>query len=150
MIPYLFKGEEHSRAAEREDRKCEKPCNYPGQNRRRELVPKTSLQPMVKILVKLLPCSPWKTPRCSNGHVCCEGRYSQWGNRLLRTQLEWRPPWSRFAGKICDPYGGLHRKSLFLKDWTLWKGPMLGQLADNCSSWEIPTLEPSPMGGTPH
>lgn len=105
MIPYLFKGEEHSRAAEREDRKCEKPCNYPGQNRRRELVPKTSLQPMVKILVKLLPCSPWKTPRCSNGHVCREGRYSQWGNRLLWTQLEWRPPWSRFAGKICDPMG---------------------------------------------
>ena len=32
--------------------------------------------------------------------------------------------------------GDPHWSSLFLKDCTLWKGPMLEQLMKNCSLWE--------------
>ncbi|KAJ7413700.1 hypothetical protein BTVI_42780 [Pitangus sulphuratus] len=31
--------------------------------------------------------------------------------------------------------------SLFLKDYTLWKGPILEQFMKNCSPWEALTLE---------
>ncbi|GAB0209457.1 hypothetical protein GRJ2_003411400 [Grus japonensis] len=38
-------------------------------------------------------------------------------------------------------WGNPHWTSLFLKDCTLWKGPMLEQFVKNCSLWEGPTLE---------
>jgi len=35
---------------------------------------------------------------------------------------------SRCAGRTCDPTGDPHWSSLFLKDSTLWEGPMLSSL----------------------
>jgi len=40
----------------------------------------------------------------------------------------------------CDPVADSCWSSLFLKDCTLWKGPMLEQFMKNCSPWEGPTL----------
>ena len=51
------------------------------------------------------------------------------------------PRWSRFAGRTCDSAGDPRWSSLFLKDCTPWKGPMLEQLVKNCSPWEGLTLE---------
>jgi len=51
------------------------------------------------------------------------------------------PCWSRFAGRACDPVGDPSWSSLFLKDCTLWEGPMLGHFMKNCSLWEGLTLE---------
>ena len=42
-----------------------------------------------------------------------------------------------FTGRTCDPCWS----SLFLKDCTLWKGPMVEQFIKNCSPWEAPMLE---------
>jgi len=42
---------------------------------------------------------------------------------------------------LCDSVGDPRWSSLFLKDCTLWKGPMLGQFVKSCSPWEGPTLE---------
>jgi len=36
------------------------------------------------------------------------------------------PCWSRLAGKICDLMGYPSWSSLFLKDYTLWKGSHTG------------------------
>ncbi|KAJ7426977.1 hypothetical protein WISP_10547 [Willisornis vidua] len=44
-------------------------------------------------------------------------------------------------GRTCDPFGVLWWSSLFLKDCTLWKGPVLGQFVKNCSLWNGLTLE---------
>jgi len=38
---------------------------------------------------------------------------------------------------VGDPFWS----SLFLKDCTPWKGPMLGQFTENCLSWEGPHAE---------
>jgi len=46
------------------------------------------------------------------------------------------PHWSRFAGRACDPVEDPRWSSLFLKDCTLWKGPMLEQFVKTCSLWE--------------
>jgi len=49
--------------------------------------------------------------------------------RLLAGPVDpWKqrsPHWSRFAGRPCDTVGDPLWNSLFLKDCTLWKGPML-------------------------
>jgi len=66
-------------------------------------------------------------------------------SRLLSGPADlWRersPHWSRFVGKTYDRMGDPHWSSLFLKDCTLWEGPMLGQFVKSCSPWEGPTLE---------
>jgi len=59
----------------------------------------------------------------------------------LRTNGERSPRRSRFAGRTCDPMGEPRCSSLFLKDCTLWDGPMLGQFMKSCSLWEALTLE---------
>jgi len=46
--------------------------------------------------------------------------------------------WSRFAGRTCDPVGDPHWSSLFLKDCTLWEGPMLERFMDDCLQWMRP------------
>ncbi|GAB0182007.1 hypothetical protein GRJ2_000666000 [Grus japonensis] len=51
------------------------------------------------------------------------------------------PCWSRFAGRTCDPMGDPRWSSLFLKDYSPLKGPMLEQFLKNCSPWEGLTLE---------
>ena len=51
------------------------------------------------------------------------------------------PRWSRFAGRACDPAEDPRWSSLFLKDCTPWKGPMLEQFMKNCSPWEGLMLE---------
>jgi len=61
--------------------------------------------------------------------------------QVLWTSGERSPHWSRFAGRACDPVGGSHWSSLFLKDCTLWDGPMLGQFVKSCSPWEGLRLE---------
>ena len=66
-------------------------------------------------------------------------------SRLLAGPVDpWRersPRWSRFAGRTCDSVGDPRWSSLFLKDCTPWKGPMLEQFMKNCSPWEGLTLE---------
>lgn len=47
----------------------------------------------------------------------------------------------RFAGKICDPMGDLHRSSLFLKGCILCNGPTLEKFMKKCSMWEGLFLE---------
>ncbi|RMC16118.1 hypothetical protein DUI87_08327 [Hirundo rustica rustica] len=54
----------------------------------------------------------------------------------LRPCGERSPPWSRFAGRTCDPVGDPHWSRLFLKDCTLWKGHMVAKFMKNCSPWE--------------
>lgn len=49
------------------------------------------------------------------------------------------PHWSRFFGRTCDLMGDSCWSSLFLKDFTPWKGPIL-EFTRNCSLWEAPTL----------
>ena len=44
-------------------------------------------------------------------------------------------------GRTCDSAGDPHWRCLFLKDCTLWKGPMLKQFVKNCSPREGLTLE---------
>jgi len=51
------------------------------------------------------------------------------------------PCLSRFAVRACDPMGDPHWSILFLKDCTLWEGPMQGQFVKSCSPWEGLTLE---------
>lgn len=61
------------------------------------------------------------------------------------------PLWSRFAARTCDLVGHPGWSSLFLKDCTPWKRPMLEQLVQNCSPREGEVREGlSPAGGTPH
>jgi len=59
----------------------------------------------------------------------------------LRTCGERSSRWRRFSGRTCDPMGDPRWSNLFLKDCTLWKGPMLGQFVKSCSPWEGLTLE---------
>jgi len=42
----------------------------------------------------------------------------------LWTRGESSPRWSRFVGRACDPMGEPCWSSLFLKDCTLWEGPV--------------------------
>ena len=48
---------------------------------------------------------------------------------------------SRFSVRTCALLGDPHWSSLFLKDCTLWKGPILDQYLKNCSLWEGLMLE---------
>jgi len=48
---------------------------------------------------------------------------------------------SRFVGRTCDLTGDPLWKSLFLKDCTLWKGPILGWFVKNGSLWKGLILE---------
>jgi len=61
--------------------------------------------------------------------------------RKLWTHGERSPHQSRFAVKTCDPMGDPCWSNLFLKDYTLWEGPTLGQFTKNSSLWEGLTLE---------
>ena len=45
------------------------------------------------------------------------------------------------SGRNCGPMGDRHWSTLFLKDCTPWKGPMLEQFLKNCSSWVGSMLE---------
>jgi len=45
------------------------------------------------------------------------------------------------SGRTGGPMGDPRWNSLFLKDCTPWKGPMLGQFMENYSPWEGLTLE---------
>jgi len=42
---------------------------------------------------------------------------------------------------LVTPWGDNLWSSLFLKDCTPWKGPMLGQFVKSCSPWEGLSLE---------
>jgi len=80
------------------------------------------------------------------------GLVTPWGD--LQTRGERSPHQSRFVGRACDPVGDPHWSSLFLKDYTLWKGPMLGQFVKSCSPWEGLNVgevcgELPPVRGTP-
>jgi len=68
----------------------------------------------------------------------CDGAGS---GQVLWPRGEMSPHWSRFAGTSCDTMGDPRWSSLFLKDCTPSKGPMLGQFMKNCSLWEGPTLQ---------
>jgi len=46
-----------------------------------------------------------------------------------------------FLAGLCNPLGDPRWSSLFLKDCTLWKGPMLGKFVKSCGPWEELTLE---------
>jgi len=46
--------------------------------------------------------------------------------------------WSKFAGRTCGCVGNLCWSSLFLKDCTMWKGPMLEKFMEDCVLWEGP------------
>ena len=75
-------------------------------------------------------CSPWKGPHAGAGG-CLKEDVTLWG----------APRWSRFAGRVCEPVGDPRWSSLFLKDFTPWKGPKLGQFVKSCSPWEGLTLK---------
>jgi len=79
---------------------------------------------------------------------CLKEAVTLWGARAgagscqdLRTHGERSPCQSRFAGRACDPVGDPRWSSLFLKDYALWKGPMLGHFVKSCSLWEGLMLE---------
>ncbi|OPJ75572.1 hypothetical protein AV530_004877 [Patagioenas fasciata monilis] len=50
----------------------------------------------------------------------------------IETHGERRPHWRKFSGRTCDSHAW---SSLFLKECTLWMGPMLEQFVKNCSLW---------------
>jgi len=70
------------------------------------------------------------------GSSCSAGSWKD-----LWTCGERSPHWSRFPGSTYDPVEDLCGSSLFLKNCTLWKGPILEQFVKNCSPWEGLTLE---------
>jgi len=51
------------------------------------------------------------------------------------TYGERSPHWSRFVDRTHDLVGDPCWSSLFLKDYTMWKGPTLGQFVKSCSLW---------------
>jgi len=57
-------------------------------------------------------------------------------------------------GRTCGSVGDPSFSSLFLKDCTPWKGPMLEQFMEDCSPWEGPILQKFMkdylLGGGPH
>ena len=60
-------------------------------------------------------------------------------SRLLAGPVDpWKrsPWWNRFAGRTRDPTGDPRWSSLFLKDCSPWKGPMLEQFVKDCLPWE--------------
>jgi len=119
------------------------------------------LQPMMKTMVRqVVPCSPWRSTveqisTCSpwkgfhaGAGGCLKEAVTPWSARAgagfcpdLQTCGERSPHRSRFADRACDPVGDPHWSSLFLKDCTLWEGPMLGQLVRSCSPWDGLMLE---------
>lgn len=44
-----------------------------------------------------------------------------------------KPTLEQVYWQTCDPIGNPNQSSLFLKDYTLWKGPMPEQFLKNCS-----------------
>jgi len=107
----------------------------------RQAVP---LQPME---VQISTCSLWKGPHAGAGE-CLKEAVSLLGTcagagscQDLWSCGEQSPCWSRLAGRACDPLGDPRWSSLFLKDCTLWEGPMLEQFVKSCSPWEGLMLE---------
>lgn len=86
-------------------------------------------------------CRPRRTVP-QNTWICLEETVSH-GKTHERT-----PHWSRFTGRTCDLMGEPDWSSLFLKDWTMWKGPTLEQSV-NCSLWEGFVLEKFMKDGIP-
>jgi len=79
---------------------------------------------------------------------------SCWSRLLAGPVAQWNkrsPHWSGLAGRTFDPVGDPHWTSLFLKDYTPWKAPILEQFLKNCSLWEGLMLEQfvEDCGGTP-
>jgi len=93
-------------------------------------------------------CSLWKGPHARAGeclkeavtlrrHCAGAGCWQDFWTCGERIPLQ-----SRFSSRTCDPMRDPHWSSLFLKDYTLWNGPM-EQFMMNCSPWECLTLEKS-------
>ncbi|KAK4826180.1 hypothetical protein QYF61_006042 [Mycteria americana] len=110
----------------------------------RQAVP---LQPMEVHGGADIHLQPMRTPRWSRW-MCAKEAVTLWEAHAgagswqdLWTHGERSPCWSRFVGRACDPVEDPCWSSLFLKDCTLWKGPMLEQFVKNCSPWEELMLE---------
>ncbi|KAJ7413319.1 suppression of tumorigenicity 5 protein isoform x4 [Pitangus sulphuratus] len=94
----------------------------------REEIP---LQPVVKTMVR--QAVPLKLMEVHSGaSECSKEAMTLWEAHTeagswkdLWTHGERSLCWSRFSGRTCDPVGVPCWSSLFLKDCTLWKGPML-------------------------
>jgi len=89
-------------------------------------------------------CRPWKGTYARAGG-CLKEAVTPWGAcagagscQDLQTRGERSPPWSKFAGRACDPVGFPRWSSLFLKDCSLWEGTHAGAVHE----------ELQPMGRT--
>jgi len=117
------------------------------------------LQPVEKAMVKqAVPLQPTEVQGIHLQPVEETPRWSRWMSphealtlwRICAGAGSWQELWtcgkrspcrSRFAGRARDPMGDPRWSSLFLKGFTLWEGPTLGQFMKNCSLWEGLTLE---------
>jgi len=117
------------------------------------------LQPVEQTMVRqAVPLQPMEVHSGANIHPCKEPHagaggclkeaVTPWGAHTgagpwqdLRTRGERSPRRSRFAGRACAPVGDPCWRSVFLRDYSPWKGPTLGQFVKNCTPWEGPTVE---------
>lgn len=83
-----------------------------------------------------------RTPRQSR-QMCPAGSCdpvgsSHWGSFTGSAcgPVERSSHWNRFADRACDPMGDPRQSSLFLKEFTLWKGFLLGQFMKDWVPWE--------------
>lgn len=102
----------------------------------------------------------WCWSRIIHTAICGESHARASGDALRETAAHGEPMREQNFSKSCSPWRGAHaggdflsgtvampdacdlcRSRMFLKDSTIWKGPMLGQFLKNCSPWEGPILE---------
>ncbi|PKU45537.1 suppression of tumorigenicity 5 protein isoform x4 [Limosa lapponica baueri] len=70
------------------------------------------------------------------------GAHARASGYLKEALIQWEACAGAGSWKVPhDPVGDPHWTSLFLKDCTLWKGPMLEQFIKNCTPWEGVMLE---------
>ncbi|KAK4806141.1 hypothetical protein QYF61_001064 [Mycteria americana] len=110
---------------------------------------------MVKTMVRqVVPLQPMEVHSRADIHpAACGGPHAKASGCALKEAAACGEPMLEQApGRNCGLCRGAHAGACFqagpvtpwgpfLKDCTLWKGPMLEQFLKNCSPWEGPTLE---------
>ena len=113
---------------------------------------------------RLFHCSPWRSmveqiSTCSPWRTACWSRWmhpkealavwrpcagaGSWQDLWLHGERS--PGWSRFTGRTCDLVGYPRSKSLFLKESSLWEGPLWRSLSKTVSCRRDPMLEQKSM-----
>ncbi|PKU39849.1 rna-directed dna polymerase from mobile element jockey-like [Limosa lapponica baueri] len=118
---------------------------------------KIPLQPVVKTVVRqAVPLQPVEVHGGADIHLQpMKNPTLEQVDDQRRLRPHGKPMLEQASGRTCGPLErGAHagvgllavlvtpwRSSLFLKDCTQWKGPMLEQFMKNCNPWEGPILE---------